>query len=242
MPEALEAHDWPLRKEDNTARRARQEGECEAREMSRDREPTIAERLDAILGRSGSSRCPALELLCGRWYAVTVAADCEPTSDHDGACTIAADFQPTPDHDGAFNRAWREPGTPDVVSDRLDTTEAYVEQLFLRGIIVGFDGSSLEDGEYVFVVNPRDWNENGYLALRKIDYWHGVVGDQPVCQMYEDETNYAADELISPCHGFTAQRITHLQTRWWQWLIKSPVFPRHRRLHILAALIASFLH
>ena len=119
MPEALEAHDWPLRKEDNTARRARQEGEYEAREMPRDREPTIAERLDAILGRSGSSRCPALELLCGRWCPVTVAADFEPTSDHDGAFTVAADFEPTPDHDGAFNRAWREPGTPDVVSDRL---------------------------------------------------------------------------------------------------------------------------
>ena len=89
--------------------------------MPRDREPTIAERLDAILGRSGSSRCPGLELRCGRWCPVTVAADFEPTSDHDGAFTVAADFQPAPDHDGAFNRAWREPRAPDVVSDPLGT-------------------------------------------------------------------------------------------------------------------------
>ena len=64
MPEALEAHDSPLRKEDITARGARQEGECEVGG------PTISERLDAILGRSGSSRCPTLELLCGRWCPV----------------------------------------------------------------------------------------------------------------------------------------------------------------------------
>ena len=93
--------------------------------------------------------------------------------------------------------------------DVSEDTEAYVEQLFWRGIIVGFGGSLLEDGEYAFVVSPRGWNENDYLALRKIDYWHGVVTDQPVCQMHEDETNYAADELISPCHGLQ-RSVSHI--------------------------------
>ena len=132
--------------------------------------------------------------------------------------------------------------------DVSEETAAFVRELFGRGIVLGLDGSLLDDGDLVFVVNPmcngvwREWNEDDHLTLRKIDYWHGVVGDQAVCQMCRDETNYAADELISACHGFTAQRITHLQKRWRQWLIKSLVFPHHPRLHMFAALIASFLH
>ncbi len=132
--------------------------------------------------------------------------------------------------------------------DVSEETAAFVRELFGRGIVLGLDGSLLDDGDLVFVVNPmwngvwREWNEDDHLTLREIDYWHGVVGDQAVCQMCRDETNYAADELISACHGFTAQRITHLQKRWRQWLIKSLVFPHHPRLHMFAALIASFLH
>ena len=66
---------------------------------------------------------------------------------------------------------------------QMDVSEeiaAYVRQLFWRRIVPGFDGSLLDDGEHVFVVSPREWNENDYLTLRKINYWHGVVGDQPV--------------------------------------------------------------
>ena len=133
--------------------------------------------------------------------------------------------------------------------DVSEETAAFVRELFGRGIVLGLDGSLLDDGDLVFVVNPmcngvwREWNEDDHLTLRKIDYWHGVVGDQAVCQMCRDETNYAADELISACHGFTAQRITHLQKRWRQWLIKSLVFAVFpTRLHMFAALIASFLH
>ncbi len=144
----------------------------------------------------------------------------------------------------ASYRCWFEAPLDDVSEE----TAAFVRELFGRGIVLGLDGSLLDDGDLVFVVNPmwngvwREWNEDDHLTLREIDYWHGVVGDQAVCQMCRDETNYAADELISACHGFTAQRITHLQKRWRQWLIKSLVFPHHPRLHMFAALIASFLH
>jgi hypothetical protein len=144
----------------------------------------------------------------------------------------------------ASYRCWFQAPLDDVSEE----TAAFVLELFRRGIVLGLDGSLLDDGDLVFVVNPmcngvwREWNEDDHLTLRKIDYWHGVVGDQAVCQMCRDETNYAADELISACHGFTAQRITHLQKRWRQWLIKSLVFPHHPRLHMFAALIASFLH
>ena len=145
----------------------------------------------------------------------------------------------------ASYRCWFEAPLDDVSEE----TAAFVRELFGRGIVLGLDGSLLDDGDLVFVVNPmcngvwREWNEDDHLTLRKIDYWHGVVGDQAVCQMCRDETNYAADELISACHGFTAQRITHLQKRWRQWLIKSLVFAVFpTRLHMFAALIASFLH
>ncbi len=60
---------------------------------------------------------------------------------------------------------------------------AFVLELFRRGIIPGFDGSLLDDGEWVFVANPCEWNEDDYFTMRQIDYWHGVVGDQPMCQM-----------------------------------------------------------
>ncbi|MDP7179492.1 MAG: hypothetical protein QF749_14550, partial [Verrucomicrobiota bacterium] len=112
----------------------------------------------------------------------------------------------------ASYRCWFQAPLDDVSEE----TAAFVLELFRRGIVLGLDGSLLDDGDLVFVVNPmcngvwREWNEDDHLTLRKIDYWHGVVGDQAVCQMCRDETNYAADELISACHGFTAQRITHL--------------------------------
>ena len=68
--------------------------------------------------------------------------------------------------------------------------------------------------ECVFVVNPRGSNEDDYLTFRKIDYWHGMVGDQPMCQMYGDERNYAADELISAYRGCTVHCVTYPQRLW----------------------------
>ena len=121
--------------------------------------------------------------------------------------------------------------------DVSEETAAFVLELFRRGIIPGFDGSLLDDGE---------WNEDDYFTLRKVDYWHGVVGDQPMCQMYVDERNHAADELISPCRGFTAQCVTYLQRRWRRSLMKrllcTFVFPRFPWMHVYAELIALFLH
>ena len=93
-------------------------------------------------------------------------------------------------------------------------TAAYVLQLFRHRVILGLDGSLLDDGDWVFVINPCEWNEDNYLTLRQIDYWHGVVGDQPICQMYGDERNYAADELISAYRGCTVHCVTYLQRLW----------------------------
>ena len=104
--------------------------------------------------------------------------------------------------------------------DVSEETTAFVLELFRRGIIPGFDGSLLHDGEWVFVVNPCESNEDDHLTFRKIDYWYGMVGDQPMCQMYGDERNYTADESISPYRGFTVQCVTYLQRRWRRWLVK----------------------
>ncbi len=98
--------------------------------------------------------------------------------------------------------------------DVSEETAAFVRELFRRRIISGFDGSLLDDDDWVFVVNPCEWNEDNYLTLRQIDYWHGVVGDQPMCQMYGDERNYAADELISAYGGCTVHCVTYLQRLW----------------------------
>ncbi len=151
----------------------------------------------------------------------------------------------------ACQRCWLE-----AEVDVGDGTAAYVRQLFWRRIIPGFDGSLLGDNDDVFVVNPR--RETDYLTMRKVDYWHDVVGDKPICHAtgemrhaarsqrhaawLETSGMYAADGLISPCRGFTVQCGTYLPRRWRRWLIKSLVFPRHPRLHIHAELIASFLH
>ncbi len=107
--ERLEEPEIP---EDDKARRARHRREwCDDATLGR----RIADRLEAILGRP----FPTLELRCGRWCPVAVAAALEPTSDHEGAFSVPDDFEPTSDHDGDFNRSWREPGTPDVFSDRV---------------------------------------------------------------------------------------------------------------------------
>ena len=67
--------------------------------------------------------------------------------------------------------------------DVREETTSLVLAWFRRGIIPSFDGSLLADGEWVLVVNPCEWNEDDYFTMRRIDYWHGVVGDQPMCQM-----------------------------------------------------------
>ena len=147
----------------------------------------------------------------------------------------------------ASYRCWFQAPLDDVSEE----TAAFVLELFRRGIVLGLDGSLLDDGDLVFVVNPmcngvwREWNEDDHLTLRKIDYWHGVVGDQPMCQMCGDECNYAADGLISPCRGFTVQCVTYLQRRWRRWLVKrllcTFVFSRSPWMHVYAELIALFL-
>ena len=129
--------------------------------------------------------------------------------------------------------------------DVSEETAAFVLELFRRGIIPGFDGSLLDGGEWVFVVNPCEWNEDDYFTMRRIDYWHGVVGDQPMCQMREDETDYAADELISSRRGFTVKCITCIQRRWRRWrvkrLLRTFVFPRYPLMYVHVELIALFL-
>ncbi len=95
--ERLEEPEIP---EDNTARRARHRREwCDDATLGRN----IADRLEAILGRPFLT----LELRCGRWCPVTVAADVESTSDRDGAFTVPPDLEPIPDHDEHFDRPWR---------------------------------------------------------------------------------------------------------------------------------------
>ncbi len=129
--------------------------------------------------------------------------------------------------------------------DVREETTSLVLAWFRRGIIPSFDGSLLADGELVFVVNPCEWNKDDYFTLRRIDYWHGVIRDQPMCQMCEDETDYAADELISSHRGFTVKCITCIQRRWRRWrvkrLLRTFVFPRYPLMYVHVELIALFL-
>ena len=79
-------------------------------------------------------------------------------------------------------------------------------------IAIGFDGSVVSDGEYVYVLPLGE--------VMQIDYFHGCIENRngiriPVCQMMdEDESNFVASELIALQRGFVADCIINVQRRW----------------------------
>ena len=75
-------------------------------------------------------------------------------------------------------------------------------------VTIGFDGSLVHDGDYVYVLPLGE--------VMQIDYFHGCnCNGSPVCQMMgEDESDFVASELIALQRGFVANRIINVQRRW----------------------------
>ena len=90
-----------------------------------------------------------------------------------------------------------------------------MEQILLwdtYGIAIGCDGSLVDDGDYVYVLQER--------KVMQIDYFHGCVAKTPndpklpMCQMMDvEKSNFWAHELLG-LRGFAAIRIINLQRRW----------------------------
>ena len=85
--------------------------------------------------------------------------------------------------------------------------------LYHRGIQIGADGSILQDGSQVYAVfEPTEFRHY------TVDYFHGLYGGVPMCQVYSDdylEPEFLATELIAADrNGFVVLRLRHLQAKF----------------------------
>ena len=83
-------------------------------------------------------------------------------------------------------------------------------ELFRRGIQIGYDGSIVNDGDFVYILDAVAFGEN---PIQEIDYFHGLIADVPMAQMVDDSDILASD-MIGLQNGFTAIRIRNFQRRW----------------------------
>ena len=113
---------------------------------------------------------------------------------HSGFPAFVPLFRPT------CQRAMRRPA-----SDGLSEVE-----LFRRGIQIGYDGSIVNDGDFVYILDAVAFGEN---PIQEIDYFHGLIADVPMAQMVDDSDILASD-MIGLQNGFTAIRIRNFQRRW----------------------------
>ena len=88
-----------------------------------------------------------------------------------------------------------------------------VQQLFMRGIHIGMDGSVLQAGSSVYAPG-----ENRGAKLWKIDLWHNIIDGVPLCQAecLESRWGFGADffarELFNANRGFVASKIRCMQS------------------------------
>ena len=86
------------------------------------------------------------------------------------------------------------------------------EESFRREIQIGYDGSIVNDGDFVYILDAVAFGEN---PIQEIDYFHGfsINPNVPMAQMVDDSDNLASD-MIGLENGFTAIRIRNFQRRW----------------------------
>ena len=85
-------------------------------------------------------------------------------------------------------------------------------ELFRRGIQIGYDGSIVNDGDFVYILDAVAFGEN---PIQEIDYFHGfsINPNVPMAQMVDDSDILASD-MIGLQNGFTAIRMRNFQRRW----------------------------
>ena len=84
-------------------------------------------------------------------------------------------------------------------------------ELFRRDIQIAADGSILQDGDKVYVLDVPF-----HLRIDRIDYFHGMVGNSPMAQLLsEEEPGVLARDMVPlGWWGNTVKRITVLQRMW----------------------------
>ena len=89
-------------------------------------------------------------------------------------------------------------------------TPAQQESLFDRDIQLGADGSLVRDGDVVLILHPT----RRLCFMDQIDYFHGMINDEPIAQTMSDY-DFAAIEMVGIRRtGFVVRRFAHVQRRW----------------------------
>ena len=84
-------------------------------------------------------------------------------------------------------------------------------ELYRRGIQIAADGSTLLDGDEVYVLDAPF-----HLRIDRIDYFHGMVGNSPMAQLRsKGEPDVLARDMVPlGWWGNFVKRITVLQRMW----------------------------
>ena len=112
-----------------------------------------------------------------------------------------------------------------VLTKRGTQRSADIEISFLslwkKGIQVGYDGSLLDDGDCVYLLDVV-YQQKGN-PIQRIDYFHGfdTKRDEPIAQLFnEGMGDFGSSRMINLTYGFTVTRIKNFQRRWRRWRLK----------------------
>ena len=86
---------------------------------------------------------------------------------------------------------------------------SFRRDLYHRGILLGLDGSIVNDGMMVYV---PDWMSMELpRPMQEIDYFHGMLNGHAMCQTTEDEVGLYDINMLNPDVGFVAFKIRKIQ-------------------------------
>ena len=86
---------------------------------------------------------------------------------------------------------------------------SFRRDLYQRNILLGLDGSIVNDGMMVYV---PDWMSMELShPMQEIDYFHGMLDGHAMCQTVEDEVNLKDINMLNPDVGFVAFNIRKIQ-------------------------------
>ena len=79
-----------------------------------------------------------------------------------------------------------------------------------RDIQLGADGSLVRDGDVVLILHPT----RRASSMHQIDYFHGMINDEPMAQTISDDDIGASEMVGIRRTGFVVRRFAHVQRRW----------------------------
>ena len=97
---------------------------------------------------------------------------------------------------------------------RGQLSEEHEYELFRRCIFIAADGSIIDDGDDVYLLDVPVQDR-----VMKIDYLHGLIHGVPSANLYADDEGALAISMVQlGWWGNTVKRITVLQRKWRKWL------------------------